>query len=71
MEKVQKQSDVRQMDFTITRTEQMFWLNIKLKGKDDYIIELNSDDALNLAEEFDEVIRTDEGTEEDDNWENA
>lgn len=71
MEKEQKQSDIKNADFTITRAGQMFWFNIKRPGNDDYILEINSDEALDIAEIFDAVIRSEDCSEEDDNLENT
>lgn len=64
MEQIQKQPEVKKMDFTITRTDELFWFNIKKEGQEDHVIELNRYDALELAEIFDIVIRTDQGKEE-------
>jgi hypothetical protein len=71
MEQEQKKEDIRNADFTITRTDQMFWFNIKRPDQEDYVLELNSDEALDLAEIFDAVIRSEDCSEEEDNLPDA
>lgn len=63
MEQKGNELEVKQMNFTITRTDEKLWFNIKLPGGLDYVLELPTYNILDLAEHFNLVIRSEEDPE--------
>lgn len=61
--KKEKAIPVIKGDFTLTRNASTFWLSFMKGGEEGYVLEVNMYEALELAEFYEVVIRTD-NTEE-------